>query len=100
MRNKKRNEVWNDIRKELKIEFEDKGITYCELGLPGCKRDNFLSFAHRHKRAWYYDKDEEKLLGSFEQVLLLCTYPCHEALEKDPVKTEEIFMKLRGEERI
>jgi hypothetical protein len=100
MRNKTRNEVWNEVRKELKKEFEEKGITSCELGLVGCKRDNFLSFAHRHKRAWYYDKDERRLLGSFEQVLLLCIYPCHDTLEKDSKLTEEIFIKLRGEERI
>jgi len=87
---------WDNIRRKLKVEFEEKEITRCELGLPGCKRDNFLSFAHRHKRVWY---DEHKgMLGKFEQCLLLCTFPCHDTLEKDAKLTEETFLRLRGEE--
>jgi hypothetical protein len=64
--------------------------------LPGCKRDNYLSFAHRHKRSWYYDKP--KLLGAFKQVVLACISPCHDAIETNKVLSEEYFMKLRGPE--
>lgn len=91
---------WDVIRRKLKIEFEEKGITSCEIGLPGCKRDNFLSFAHRHKRIFYYSEEKKKLLGDFSSVILCCTYPCHDTIEKDKELTEEYFIKLRGPENL
>ena len=97
MRQISRQKEWDNIRRKLKIEFEEKGITTCEICLPGCKRDNFLSFAHQHKRTWYYDKP--KLLGAFEQVVLACIYPCYETIENNKKLTEEIFEKLRGPEK-
>jgi hypothetical protein len=91
----KRTKEWEDQRKKLKEIYLSKGITSCELHLEGCMRDNYLSFAHRHKRSWYWSNPE--LLGSFQQTLLACI-PCHNKIEYKKELTEELFNKLRGEE--
>lgn len=78
-----------EANRRLKKLFIEKGITRCEV----CGADNFLSFAHRHKRDWY-SGDVEKL-SDWEQVLLLCI-PCHEKIEVSREKTEELFNKLRS----
>lgn len=91
---------WGRIRKEIKKTFEEKGITTCEIMFPNiCKYDNFLSFAHRHKRIWYdmRENKDKNLLGSFNQVILACT-PCHERMETDKEITEMLFNGLRGPE--
>lgn len=78
---------WEDARKELKIEFEAKGITSCELGLPGCMRDNFLTFAHAKKRRKLED-------GELKVVALLCQN-CHNEIEYLPAaKMEAIVMNI------
>jgi len=56
----------------------------------------FLGFAHRHKRRWYKGKDPS-LLDDFNQTVLACQ-PCHEKIEYDKELTQEMFMRLRGEE--
>lgn len=91
---------WGRIRKEIKKEFEEKGITYCEVRFPDvCMNDNFLSFAHRHKRIWYDMRENKGKLGNFNQVILACT-PCHDRLEVDKELAERLFIGLRGEENI
>lgn len=64
---------WAKIRKELKKEFEAKGITKCEMGLPGCWRDNGLSFAHLDKRRYLKEED-------LKEVVLTCI-SCHQFVE-------------------
>lgn len=86
---------WAKCRTKLKEEFEIRGIMRCEVALPGCFRDNFLSFAHLHKRDWYKTRGNEELLGSFDQVLLACI-PCHNKLEDDKELTKKYFDKLRN----
>ena len=87
---------WAKARKKLKVIYEEKGITTCELRFKGkCWRNNALSFAHRHKRKWYLDHPE--LLGEFKQTVLACI-PCHDIIEDDKELTEEVFKKLRPEE--
>lgn len=79
--------------RELKKIFEQKGIFNCELNLEGC--NNYpLSFAHKHKRRWYYDKPDSQL-WDFNEVVLSCIN-CHEKIEKSSILTREIFEKLRG----
>lgn len=85
-------ELNSKANRELLKLFKDKNITHCEL----CGRDNWLSFAHKHKRDWYKGKDEA-LLYSFDQVLLLCI-PCHDSIEYNRQKTDEVFSQLRGNE--
>jgi hypothetical protein len=84
------------VSKKLKNIYQDKEITTCELRLPGCKNYMFLGFAHRHKRRWYKGKDPS-LLDDFNQTVLACQ-PCHEKIEYDKELTQEMFMRLRGEE--
>lgn len=78
-------------------------LTTCELG-PILVRDyginiclyNFaLAPAHRHKRAWY--KGDVEKLADVKQWVAGCQC-CHDAIEHNAALTEEVFMKLRGEE--
>lgn len=85
---------WTIARAKLKPIYEKKGITTCEIRLIGCKINNFLGFAHRHKRRWYYSQPE--LLGAFNQTLLGCNH-CHDIIEDDKEATELLFKKLRDD---
>jgi len=80
---------------KLKRLYEDKGITTCEIRLPGCENNWALGFAHRHKRRWYLGK--EKLLSDFNQTVLACVM-CHDKIEYNRELTEEVFNRLRGVE--
>lgn len=75
--------------------YVDKGVTTCEGRFPGCLNNQMLSFAHRHKRIYY--RIQPKRLSDFKQTLLLCLN-CHEKIEYDRELTEELFIRLRGEE--
>ncbi|MEA2113518.1 MAG: hypothetical protein U9P63_02575 [Patescibacteria group bacterium] len=83
---------WEIARKKLKIEYENRGITTCELRFKGCWRNNALGFHHRHKRLWYYSKPE--LLGDFDQTILCCNN-CHQKIENDRELNRETFKRLR-----
>ena len=69
----KRTREWDNVRAELKIEFEARDITRCELRLPGCWRDNALGFAHTKKRRNLEGDD-------IRRVVLACN-PCHDRVE-------------------
>ena len=51
-----------------------------------------LSPAHKHKRIWYYGKEE--LLSSTKEVILACPN-CHDLIENDKELTKETFKRLR-----
>lgn len=70
--------------------FTNKGINRCE----NCGFGYGLSFAHKHKRVWYYDKPSETLWDESE-VILLCS-KCHLEIEVDRSKTEDLFNRLRS----
>lgn len=78
--------------KILKQKFEELDIKTCELGLPGCFINNFLSFAHRHKRRFYGGSVER--LSDIKEVLLACIN-CHDKIEDNKELTNEMFNKLR-----
>jgi hypothetical protein len=83
-----------DANRKLKQLFQDKGINYCEVDIPhDC--NSWLTFAHRHKRSWY--RGNSDLLSDFNQVILSCL-TVHMILEQNSKLTEEVFIKLRGEE--
>ena len=67
--------------------FQERGMYYCEVC--GCPH---VTFAHKHKRRWYYGQDE--LLWSFDQVLLLCV-TCHEKIEFNEDAKNYLFDRLR-----
>ena len=73
--------------KQLKKEFEEDGITYCEI----CGSCFILTPMHRMKRR-YYTKDT---LWLRKEVILACV-ECHQKLEYDREGTRKIFKKLRG----
>jgi len=82
---------------KLKKIYEEKGVTTCELRLPGCLNYMYLGFAHRHKRRWYKLKPE--LLDDYNQTVLACV-KCHERIEYDKELTATQFRRLRGEETV
>ena len=90
----KRNKIAASKLKELYTEQE---IYSCELQLEGCLGSNFLGFAHRHKRVWYYPEDKQVLLSDFNQTVLSCQN-CHSRIEYNKELTEKMFNKLRGKE--
>jgi len=87
--------AWDKDRVKLKIEYQEKGITTCEIRRSVCWFNNALGFVHRHKRSFYWSRPE--LLGKFNQTLLGCN-PCHAEIENDKQATEELFIRLRGTE--
>ena len=87
---------WAKARKKLKVIYEDKEITNCELRFKGCWVNNALSFAHRHKRKWYLDHPE--LLGEFKQTVLACI-PCHDIIEDDKEMCRVYKNMFREEEK-
>lgn len=78
--------------KKLKELYTEKGIRFCEARFPGCFVNNFLTFAHKHKRVFYLSCPEK--LYAFDETLLLCV-KCHDKIETSRELTEEIFRKLR-----
>lgn len=80
-------------RKNLKIEYQEKGIITCELKLAGCWKDNALSFAHKDKRWKYIRRPLE--LWTFKETILACV-PCHQIIEGNRELTEKFFKRLRN----
>lgn len=76
-------EEWNRVRRELVQEFKDRNITSCELGLEGCQRNNFLTFAHTVKRRYVTD---------LKRVVLACVL-CHSKIEYDSIKWTGLKME-------
>lgn len=65
---------WDRVRASLKIEFMQRGDTACELRLPGCWRDNGLTFCHRVKRRFITTENELR-------VVCLGCMNCHRIIE-------------------
>ncbi len=68
--------LWNRIRRELKIRFEAAGITTCEFRYDGCWHNDGLGFAHADKRRY--------LTPVQLQVAALACAVCHDILERMP----------------
>lgn len=88
----KRTKLNAKANRKLKEIFCKQGISLCEVRLKDCWVTS-VTFAHRHKRVWYYDKPDE-LLWDLKQVILACP-ECHRKLEYDKELTEETFKRLR-----
>jgi len=84
----KAQEYWYECKQKLKQEYEERGITRCEI----CGTDFGLSFHHRSKRWTYIRRPED--LGKFSETILLCLI-CHDKLEADKELTKLWFNKLR-----
>lgn len=79
----KKTKAWEQARKELKDEFFKKGITTCELRMPGCWFNNALSFAHTRKR---------RNMDDIKRVVLACI-PCHQIVEAWPESKMEEYLE-------
>lgn len=71
---------WIKVRKELKVLFERRGITYCEAHFRTCTVNAFLGFAHILKRRHLGRWESTERAYNIRQVALLCNN-CHDALE-------------------
>ena len=81
----KKTKEWNKVRAELKTEFENMGITTCEIRHKGCWKNNALGFAHTKKRRYVTD---------LKRVVLACN-PCHDWVENSgEVKMEEYLEQI------
>jgi len=90
-----RTKINQKANREMREQCYEKEIYYCEARISnGCWRA--VTYAHRHKRNWYKDKSNG-MLWNYKQWILACPL-CHEKMEKDKKLTEEIFLRLRGEE--
>jgi len=84
-----------EARKRIAEISEEKNLVWCELAFGGCFVSFALAPAHRHKRAWY--KGDVELLSDYKQWVCACQF-CHDKIEFDVDLTEEMFLKLRGQE--
>lgn len=80
-----------EANKKLKDIYQNNSITECEI----CGGIFGLSWHHRHRRSYYYDKPE--LLSRLNQTLLL-DLKCHQMVECSNEKHKYYFNKLRGKE--
>jgi hypothetical protein len=90
MKQKKR--VNTEVNNKLNAMFQKKEILTCELRFEKCTGSYRLTYAHRHKRNWYLNKQE--LLSDFNHVILACLN-CHQVIEQDKELTENKFIELR-----
>lgn len=71
----------------LKAKFDALGIRSCELGLDGCQRNNFLTWAHGRKR--------RKLVGDeLDTLVILICQNCHSMIEVLPA--EDMLSIVQG----
>jgi hypothetical protein len=87
----KRTKLWIIAKRKLKKEYEELGITSCEVRELNCQPTFGLSFHHKHSRYYYYTRPG---LDSFEETLLVCA-SCHSLLQGDKIRSEYYFNKLR-----
>lgn len=73
----KKTKAWSNERIDLKEVFAAMGITSCELGRPGCWRDNALGFAHSLKR-------RNAITPALMREVCLACNPCHDVIEALP----------------
>ncbi len=107
VKKKSQTEINIEANKSLDEIYEDKKLfDICEAKIAnnclpkviesyGKKLE--MTYAHRHKRNWYKQKENRKLLGTFKQTIRACLH-CHTALEASPELTEKVFLVLRGSE--
>lgn len=88
----KRETVNQKANREMKKYCMEHDILRCEI----CGTNNWLTFAHRHKRREYYNKPIWWLYDK-NQFLLLCIN-CHQKIEYDSEKTKQVFNNKRGKD--
>ncbi len=71
---------WNRVRKELKKEFDKRGIRHCEAHFRNCTVSAFLGFAHVLKRRHLGKWGSPERATNIRDVALLCNN-CHDSLE-------------------
>lgn len=71
----KKTAEWDAVKKELKQEFLDYGITHCELSYRNCTKDDFLTWAHGKKRRHLQP-------GELKNLIVLACQNCHQIIER------------------
>ena|ERR1051326_7363702 len=93
--NKKKKQSWDTIRRRLKKQFGEFGITTCELQNKLdhiCTYNNYLSFAHGLKRRHLKGNELETL------TILICIN-AHQIIEAWPEKEMELLVRKTIKER-
>jgi hypothetical protein len=70
---------WAKVSKELKAEFDQLGIRYCEAKFRNCT-SHPQGFAHTLKRRHLGQWGSEERANNIREVVLLCNN-CHDVLE-------------------
>lgn len=83
-----RTSINKKARKKIAEIAEKNDWTRCMIRLPKCMGEAHAP-AHRHKRRWYYGKDDE-LLWDIKEWIPACT-GCHMKIEYDKELTERVF---------
>lgn len=94
----KRTQINRKANIKLEALYKEKWITSCEIREVNCMGELGLSWHHRHKRVWYYDKPDS-MLSEFNQTLLVCLL-CHKVVEYSKWRHEYWFRRLRDEEEL
>ncbi len=82
----RRTVAWINARARLKKKFTAMGIMSCELGFPGCQRDDYLGWAHGKKR--------RHLVGAeLEPLVCLRCQNCHQIIERMPEAAMEVIVR-------
>lgn len=98
-RNKSANEKLDEIYKSknlfdvCEVQVSDSCIKKTKTSSVGTKLG--MTYAHRHKRVWYKEKEKRHLLHAFHETLRCCL-SCHMKIETDRKLTNKLFIELRG----
>lgn len=83
----KKTKEWMKERSELEKEFDELGITSCEVRLEGCWGSTALGFAHLEKRRKLTKEDLGKVVRS-------CN-PCHMEFELyNPIRMKKLLEEI------
>lgn len=86
-----RSEMNRKARNRIAEISEEKGLTVCEIKLPGCMKTFGLAPAHRRKRIYYHTAEE---LADENEWVAACNH-CHGIIEDSRKLTEDTFARLR-----
>ena len=86
-----------EANKKIWLMYFTFDIQSCEVKGAKCMGTWNNQTAHRHTRQWYRAPDRQELLYAYKQCLRICPQ-CHADIEGKKEVTEQLFMKLRGDE--
>lgn len=86
-RSGKKTKAWDRVRSKLKVEFQAKNITTCEVMFEGCTGGYNVSFAHARKRTKLRE-------GEIRDCCIACQ-SCHRHLDED-LSHDDMYSTVMG----